>query len=511
MSVKRAPKAARAKKAAGPAQPAKQQFWGNRLKEAPEMRNVAYCAGRDVAERPMADAVLVPFDVWQNRAHITMLAAQGIVPAAVRDKVLKGLDEFERRIADGSLRLDPRKEDVHTNIEHFVADLMGPEVSGVMHTGRSRNDQTTTVVRLFVRDRLLAFGRALCGLVEAVLRQAEAGVNIPVAGFTHYQPASVTTMGHWFASYAQALLRDLERILSSFDRVNRSPLGAAASFGTSWPIDRSLTAKLLGFAEVQSNSLDCVTNRWEMEADAATAVEFALTHLSIISQDLILLSAPQFGIIEIADRYVTGSSIMPQKRNPDFAEVTRAKAVLVQNLTSSLFGIARGALSGYNRDTQWTKYLILDIFDEAADAPTVFMGVFETLKVNAEQAERSARENFVDAVDVADVLARESGLPFRAAYNVASTAVKESEALGRGSVDPQVVRALAEKAGSAKSLKLDVGSPHEIVARKSHEGGPAPRTVLAGIRAMRKRLTGYVTQFERRTRAIEQARAAAGK
>lgn len=496
-----------AKKAAS--KPAKQQFWGDRLKEAPEMANVAYCAGRDVAARPMADEILVPFDVWQNRAHTTMLAAQKVIAPRTAQRVLAALDEFEKRIGNGSLRLDPAREDVHTNIEHFVAELAGTEISGVMHTGRSRNDQTTTVVRLFVRDRLLKFGKAVAGLVEAILAQAERNLDVPVAGFTHYQPASVTTMGHWFASYGQALLRDLERILASYERVNRSPLGAAASFGTSWPLDRTLTARLLGFASVQANSLDCVTNRWEMEADAATAVEFALTHLSIISQDLILLSAPQFGIIEIADRYVTGSSIMPQKRNPDFAEVTRAKAALVQNLTTSLFGIARGALSGYNRDTQWTKYLILDIFDEAADAPTVFRGVFDTLSVNAGRAEKSAGENFVDAVDVADVLARESGLTFRDAYNVASKAVRESEALGRGSVDPEVVRRLAAEAGSRQAVELKVGSPREIAARKSHIGGPAPRAVQASIRDQRKQLSKMQTRMEEHERSITESRALA--
>jgi argininosuccinate lyase len=197
---------------------------------------------------------------------------------------------------------------------------------------------------------------------------------------------------------------------------------------------------------------------------------------------------------------------MPQKRNPDFAEVTRAKAALIQNLTSTLFGIARGALSGYNRDTQWTKYLILDIFDEAVDAPIVFTGVFETLKVNAGRAEQSARENFVDAVDVADVLARESGLPFRAAYNVASTAVKESEALGRGSVDPEIVRKLAKKAGSNSTLTLDVGSPAEIAARKDHDGGPAPKAVMTNIRALRRRLGTFTAQLDKRAGEVEEAR-----
>jgi argininosuccinate lyase len=485
------------------AKDAKQTFWGGRMKEAPEQKNVAYCAGRDVAERPMADAALVPYDVWQNRAHTLMLAQRRIMPKPTARQVLKALTDFEKRAAAGTLALDPRKEDVHTNIEHFVASVAGEDVSGFMHTGRSRNDQTTTVVRMCVRERLLDFGESLVRLVRVINKVAAEHRDVPVTGFTHYQPASLTTIGHWFASHAQALTRDVARVLASYDRINISPLGAAASFGTSWPIDRALTARLLGFDSVQANTLDCVTNRWEMEADAANAVAFALTHLSIVAQDLIMLSLPQSGIVEIADRYVTGSSIMPQKRNPDFAEVTRAKAAVVQSQVAALMGIARGALSGYNRDTQWTKYLVLDILDEAAAAPDIFAGVFGTLKVNRERAAQSARENFVDAVDVADTLARDSGLPFRAAYEIVSRAVRLSE--GQGRIDPEIVERLAAEAG-AKKTKLEISTPERIVAAKDHDGGPAPKAVDRTLRQIAAAAKEQEACFALRRRRLEKAR-----
>lgn len=488
---------------ASPAKPAKQQFWGERMKEPPEMRNVAYCAGRDVAARPMADQALIPFDLWQNRAHVLMLARQGIISKENARKILEGLERFEELTNSGELQLDPRKEDVHTNIEHFVAGLEGTEVSGVMHTGRSRNDQTTTVVRLYVRQRVLEFAQALAELVRSIQALAAKHLQTPIAGFTHYQPASVTTLGHWFAAYSQALLRDLQRLAASYERLSVSPLGAAASFGTSWPIDRSFSARLMGFSSVQSNSLDCVTNRWEMEADAASAVAFAVTHLSILSQDMILLSSPQYAILEVADRYVTGSSIMPQKRNPDFAEVTRAKAALIQTSMASLFGIARGALSGYNRDTQWTKYIIQDIFDEAMDAPVVFTGVFDTLQVNRQKAEASARQNFVNAVDVADALAQESGLPFRKTYEITSRAVKLSEE--KGEIDLGIVRELAAEAG-AKDLKLEIGSPMAIAERKRHEGGPAPEAVREDLKNQKALLQELMRDLRSRSSALERAR-----
>lgn len=495
-------------KAAKPAVRRKQQFWGERLTEAPEMRNIAYCAGRDVAGRPMADAVLVPFDCWQNRAHVTMLADQKIISQEQARKIRRAVTQFEKEMASGSLQLIPEKEDLHTNIEHYVTTQLGPDISGVMHTGRSRNDQTTTVVRMFIRDRLLMLSQTVADLINVVMQRAEELANVPVAGYTHYQPGSITTVGHWFASYAQSLTRDLERLADCYNRVNVSPLGAAASFGTSWPINREQTAELLGFRAVQGNSLDCITNRWELEADAATVIEFVMTHLSIISQDIIILSSPQFGVLRIADRYITGSSIMPQKRNPDFAEVTRAKAVVIQQMTAALFGIARGAFSGYNRDTQWTKYLILDAFDEALDAPVIFRGVFETLSVDEAAAEKTARENFVNAVDVADILAQESGLPFRKTYEIVSKAVRMSES--RGEIDLHMVRQLADNAGSNK-LKLDIGSPAAIAARKVHTGGTAPNRLKADLRTLRRRMEKVSSGLAEEAARLEKLTAAVGK
>lgn len=470
------------------------------MNEPPEMSNVAYCAGRDVTERPMADAVLAPCDLWQNRAHCAMLARCGIITRETLIRILRGLDEYERRLADGSITLDPRKEDIHTNIERFVASHSGAEHAGQMHTARSRNDQSATVMRLYVRDRVLSYGLALADLAETILRVAAKFRNTPIAGFTHYQPASITTVGHWFASYAQALLRDTGRFVSCFDRLNVCPLGAGAAFGTSWPIDRSMTAMLMGFRAPQINTLDCVTNRWEMEADAASQVSFAMTHLSIVSQDLILLSAPQLGIIEIADRYVTGSSIMPQKRNPDFAEVTRAKAAVIQNMTASLFAIARGLPSGYNRDTQWTKYLIMDVFDEAAAAPAIFSGVIATLRVNEARAERSAHENCVNAVDLADNLSRQSGLPFRAAYEIVSQAVKLSG--GKSAVDMEIVRKLAADAGVPR-VNAQIGEPLKIIAAKKSEGGPAPQRLARDLKYMSRSLKKLNKELSERRSLVD--------
>jgi argininosuccinate lyase len=482
----------------------KAQVWGERMSEPPHPATVAYCAGRDVAPRPMADAVLVPYDVWQNRAHVTMLARQGIIGAQVAQRVIHALDDFEKRWAAGKLTLDPQKEDVHINIEHFVAATVGAQAAGSMHTARSRNDQSATVVRMYVREQLLDFAESLCNLVAAIISQARRQKATVVAGLTHYQPASVTTIGHWFASYAQALLRDVHRMMACYDRMNISPLGAAAAFGTSWPIDRAFTARSLGFDGVQENSLDCITNRWEMEADAAACVAVAMTHLSIVAQDLILLSHPNFGVLRLADRHTTGSSIMPQKRNPDFAEVTRAKAVLVQQLSASLMGVARGLASGYNRDTQWTKYIIMDVFAEAGPAPEVFRDVFETIAVDKDRARATARSHFVDAVDVADNLVRSAGIPFRQAYTIVSRAVRECE--GDGFLRPEVVNRLAAEEGCVQGSAMGATEPLELVERKSHVGGPAPAAVLENLRVLESDLRQARREAVDRRRKLEKAR-----
>jgi argininosuccinate lyase len=480
------------------------------MSEAPEQANIAYCAGRDVAVRPMADAALLPFDIWQNRAHVAMLTTAGVISIPHARKIFRALDSLEKEFLAGTFHLDPAKEDAHTNIERYVAQKAGADAAGRIHSGRSRNDQVATVVRMYLRGRLLELAGSTAHLTQALLSAAHTHAHVTMAGYTHYQPACVTTVGHWLASHAQAMLRDLERALSTLERINVSPLGAAAGFGTSWPINRSMTARLLGFRAVQSNTTECVTNRWEMEADAVSVASFLLTHLSILSQDLIFLSLPQIAIVRIADRYVTGSSIMPQKRNPDFAEVTRAKAAMVQSLASALMGTAKGALSGYNRDTQWTKYLAMDALDEVGPAPLVFRGVIESLHIDETAASETASNHFIDAVDVADALANEAGVPFRTAYEIVSEAVRQSEAMELGHIDAGLVRKLALKAGiPAGRLKLGIGTPAVIVARKSHEGGPAPAAVRASVRAMQRQLARLEATVDLKRRQVEDAATAA--
>ncbi|MFH0794628.1 MAG: argininosuccinate lyase, partial [bacterium] len=398
-------------------------IWSARPISKSAGRNVEYCAGRDVSARPMADEVLIPYDLWTNKAHLVMLFQRRIVGRKQAAAALRALGALERRVATGRFRLRPECEDVHTNIEEFVAQEAGSDVTGCLHTGRSRNDQTTNDVRLYLRDALHAVRSDLLDCVSRLIEQAGKNLDCVMPGFSHMQPAALTTWAHWQASHAQALLRDVVALEQATRFANICPLGAAAGFGTSWRLDRKLVASLLGFESVQENSLDAVGNRWEMEARAGAALAMMMDHFSILAQDLILLSSPPREWITLSRDFVTGSSIMPQKRNPDFAEVTRAKASVVQGLLAALLSVPKGMLSGYNRDTQWTKYLIMDLFHESGMTPRIFAGVVGTLKVHREKMRGEATKDFINAVDVADYVAQSRRLPFRKSYKAVAEAV----------------------------------------------------------------------------------------
>lgn len=464
----------------------KEQVWGSHLQFSATETNVLFCAGRDVLSLPMADHVLLPYDIWTNRSHCIMLYEEKIIVKETAQKILSALHEIEQQMHQGEFQLDPAKEDVHYNIESFVTQTQGVSIGGSMHTGRSRNDQTSCDIRLFLRQECLHLSGALLSLCQVMLKQASQHLHTTLPGFTHHQPAMITTWGHWLCSYVQSILRDLERIEHAYSLVNRNPLGAAASFGTSWSINRERTTELLGFAAVEINTLDCISSRWENEAQVAQVYGFLMNHLSIIAQDLLFLSLPYIQMIQIHDSFVTGSSIMPQKKNPDFAEVIKSKASFVHGNLASLFSVSKGNISGYNRDSQMTKYIIMDIIRECKNAPEVLQGVFETLTVFPQTMQRHCQTGFLNAVDLADYLAKTHSLSFRECYELLSIAVKYSEK------DGLISSSSLEKAIETLGLKFTLdqkeitqfSTPSYIVAQRTHTGSPNPKKVEESIAQM---------------------------
>ena len=490
----------------------KNQVWGNHLKHTPIEQNILFCAGRDVQPVPMADAVLLPYDIWTNRAHAIMLYEQKIISQGILLLILKGLDELEKLAQQGLFQLDPQKEDVHINVEAFVTEKYGMEAGGRMHTGRSRNDQVACDMRLYLREACLRLAESIIQLALELIAHAKEHQNTVMPGFTHYQPAMITTWGHWVGSYIQGLMRDLERIALAFRQINRNPLGAAAAFGTSWPIDRQRTTELLGFSQIELNTLDCIVSRWENESQLAQTYGLVMNHLSVMAQDLIFLSMPYVGMLEIDERMVTGSSIMPQKKNPDFAEVIKGKTSGVHGALMSLLGVQKGGLSGFNRDTQVTKYLIMDIVRECAAAPQIVAEVFKTLKVHKHTMAQHCQRGFMNAVDVADYLTKTCQLSFRESYNILASAVKYSKSPEQAAVEQITLEALQcalAEAGCGESVDASamkaLNDPQCVLKQRQHQGAPAPEALGFQLETFSRQIQAHAEFFHKHEQQIQQA------
>ena len=466
------------------------QVWGSHLQSSPAQENVLFCAGRDVQPLPMADMALLPYDLWTNRAHAIMWYEEGVLPKDVITKILIGLSQLEENFLKGDFELDQKLEDVHINVEAFVTKQQGADIGGWMHVGRSRNDQAACDTRLFLRDALLRQAKNLEKLIQKLLRQAAEHIETVMPGLTHYQPGMLTSWGHWLCSHAQALLRDLERVKFLLVPINRNPLGAAASFGTSWCPNRKRTTELMAFSEPELNTLDCISTRGELESQVAQGYSAMMNHLSLLAQDLIFLSHPYVGMLGLPDAFLTGSSIMPQKKNPDFAEVIKGKTALAHGLLQSLLGVPKGMVSGYNRDSQVCKYLVMDVIRECEPVPYILSGVMSELKVRKEIMLNRCNEGFMNAVDLADSLSRNHGIPFRKCYHLLAKAVRlsaPSESITKHALQSALDE---ENLGTTFSDEdfAALQSPLTVLTQRDHLGSPAPERVHEQIELMQSRL-----------------------
>ncbi len=403
------------------------KLWGAAFDQSPEEAVIRFTSGRDVHPVEAADNTLLTYDLWVNKAHALMLYKQNIIDKEDATVLLKGLEELDNQIQKGGFVLDPSKEDVHSNIESWLIEKYGMEHAGKLHTARSRNDQINTDTRLYLRDCVLGFMTNTLKLVKTLVNQAELYKSTVMPGFTHHQPAMITTYAHTLLAYAAMLLRDAKRFGTWFGLYNANPLGNTVSYGTSFPIDQQYTSKLLGFTKPELNSMDGIVNRWEPESDLVFSMSLLMNHLSLMSQTYILMSTVQFKMVKLSDKYSTGSSIMPQKKNPDPLEVIKGKTALVAGILQSLLGTGKAAFIGYNRDTQWTKYLVMDAVNECMFAPVVMQGVVETLQVNKQEMERWCRKGFIGSTHLLEKIASEFKIPFRQAKIILEKSVKYSQ------------------------------------------------------------------------------------
>jgi argininosuccinate lyase len=374
------------------------------------------------------DVRLGPFDLEQSRAHANMLAAQGILTAAERDRLRDGLDRVEAELREGSFPFDKDDEDIHMAIERRLTELVGA-VGGKLHTARSRNDQVATDVAMFVRERALLARAAIGRLAETVTSLAESHLDWPMPGYTHLQRAQPVYLSHHLLAYVWMLVRDRARFAAVLDGAAVLPLGSGALAGVNFETDREMLARELGFAEVSENSIDAVSNR-DFVLDYLAAASTCATHLSRLGAELVLWSSEEFGFCELADAWTSGSSIMPQKKNPDAAELLRAKAPRIAGHLVALHGVMHGLPLTYNKDMQEDKEHLFDAADMLELCLAAANGMLSSIRFDRDRLSQAARDEFLAATDVADLLVKR-GLPFREAHGVVGGLVRSALEQGK--------------------------------------------------------------------------------
>ena len=488
-----------------------EKLWGARFEALPSQEIIDFLSGRDVKGTPPCDERLIPYDLWGSRAHVLMLCRQNILSRQEAKKILRGLREIEKLHREGKFRLDPTKEDVHSNIESRLIDRTGMESGGKIHTGRSRNDQIALDMRLYLREEVLDFAERTLALIATLTVKAERHRSTLMPGYTHHQQATVTTFGHLLLSFAEALWRDAERFLHWMALFNKNPLGAAAGYGTLFHLDRNFTSLLLGFEGPTENVTDAITQRWEAEVELAYGVTVTLNHLSSIAQTFILLSTREFNMIRLDDRHCTGSSIMPQKRNPDCLEAVKAKASLAQGLLTGLLSIGKGLFMGYNRETQWTKYGIMDLMDETKPTLSVMREIVQFLQVNEAQMYEKIQQAFVGATSLMEWMVDTYGLPLRQAKTVMEKAVKGSEVEKEGKVTyrslERVLREMKIKIPITPEEVDHRQAPHSILDQPFVIGMPSKRGVQGNLQSLRGRIKSGTARLLQMRKGIQKARA----
>jgi argininosuccinate lyase len=460
--------------------PKKAQPWSGRFAQPVDEQVKRFTASVSFDQR------LAKHDIAASLAHARMLAARGILAKKDLAAIEKGMAKIAREVAAGSFAWSLDAEDVHLNIEKRLTALVG-EAGKRLHTARSRNDQVATDLRLWLRDEIDAILKLLAGLERALLAQAAKHAALIMPGFTHLQVAQPVTFGHHLLAYFEMLERDRERLVECRKRVNRLPLGAAALAGTTFPIDRARVAKELGFEAVSENSLDAVSDR-DFAIEFCACASLVMVHLSRLSEELVLWASPRFGFVQLPDAYCTGSSIMPQKKNPDVPELVRGKSGRVFGHLVALLALMKGQPLAYNKDNQEDKEPLFDAVDTLKGCLSVCAGLVAGLQPVPRAMRAAALEGHATATDLADYLVRK-GVAFRDAHEVVARAVRAAEQAG---VDLASLP-LARLKGFSKHIGADVRkflTPEGSVAARDHIGGTAPAQVRAAVARARKRLAG---------------------
>ncbi len=426
-------------------------------------------------------------DIQGSIAHATMLGQCGIISVSDSEKIIEGLKEILANIESGKLKMDMTAEDIHMFIEAELTKRLG-DVGKRLHTSRSRNDQVAVDIRMYLRDEIAQIKELVLKLADTLCDMASEHTETVMPGYTHLQRAQPVTLGHHLMAYAQMFLRDLGRLSDTYKRMNECPLGSCALAGTTYPINRETTAELLGFDRPMANSLDGVSDR-DFCVELGCAISLIMTHLSRFSEEIIMWCSWEFKFIDLDDAYATGSSIMPQKKNPDITELIRGKAGRVNGNLMTLLSMLKGLPLAYNKDMQEDKEAIFDSIDNVKLCLKTFIPMIETMKVNKEKMRAAAAGGFINATDCADYLVKH-GMPFRDAYKITGRLVAEciDKGLTLETLPLENYKELSELFDEDvyKAISLET-----CVRERKSFGGPAPESVLRQIELTKKQLGVY--------------------
>ncbi len=450
----------------------KTKLWGGRFKESTAPLVEEYTQSVDFDKNLYAE------DIAGSRAHARMLAAQGILSPEEAEQIIQGLDQIQKEIEQGTFIWQKSLEDVHMNIEHRLTELIGP-VGQKLHTGRSRNDQVALDFRLHVSKCLSLWQKNLVSLVSVLVEQAEKHIDTILPGYTHLQPAQPVSLAQHLLAYVQMFCRDCERVLEARKRVRVSPLGAAALAGTTYPLDPGMVADELGLDGIFFNSMDAVSDR-DFVLEALFIGATIMIHLSRMCEEIILWANPGFGFIELPDAFATGSSIMPQKKNPDVAEIMRGKTGRSVGNLISLMTTMKGLPLTYNRDLQEDKEPFLDTHKAVYMSLQIMARMMEEIKFNARAMNRALKEGFLNATELADYLVGK-GIPFRQAHHITGNIVAYAEKKGVGLEDLtiQEFKQFSEEIEDDVYMALDF---KQAVGRRETPGGTGPQSVERQIK-----------------------------
>ncbi|MDZ4297005.1 MAG: argininosuccinate lyase [Moraxellaceae bacterium] len=454
-------------------------MWGGRFSEATDKFVAEFTASVQFDQRMYRQ------DIRGSIAHATMLAKVGVLSEADRDLIVSGLQQVQQDIESGQFEWRIDLEDVHMNIEHRLTERIG--IAGKrLHTGRSRNDQVATDIRLYLRDEIDAIRSELKRLLTGLIDLAEREADTIMPGFTHLQTAQPVTFGHHLLAWFENLKRDDERLIDLRKRVNRLPLGAAALAGTTYPIDRAYTAELLGFDAVCENSLDAVSDR-DFAIEFCSAAALIMMHLSRFSEELVLWASAQFQFVDLPDRFCTGSSIMPQKKNPDVPELIRGKTGRVYGHLTALLTLMKGQPLAYNKDNQEDKEPLFDAIDTVLGSLRAFADMVPALQPRRDIMREAARRGFATATDLADYLVKK-GVAFRDAHEVVGKAVGYGVQTGKDLSEMSLAE-LQQFSSDISDNVFDVLTLEGSVSARNHFGGTAPAQVRAAVARARQRLS----------------------